>query len=187
MQDGGAPRDLAFARSIIVSYVPRGPEDRAAQEQILAFVDRHADALHRTCLEGHLTASALLLDASGERCLLHHHRKLDRWLQFGGHADGDGDLARVAWREVHEESGIEPARLGPVPVDLDVHAIPARGDEPEHLHLDVRYLAHAPAGAVEKISHESKALEWMSPEEALERTTSDSLGRVIAFAMAARS
>ncbi len=68
-------------------------------------------ALTRNCLPGHLTASCLLWDDAGEKILLHHHRKLRLWLQFGGHCDGDGDVARVAWRETVEESGIEPAYM----------------------------------------------------------------------------
>lgn len=175
----GAARELDRARRLVAAYAPRGPEDAEARERILAFVDLHPDALLRTCLAGHLTASALLLDGEGRRCLLHHHAKLDRWLQFGGHADGQGDLLAVARRETEEESGILPHRIGPEPVDLDVHVIPARGDEPEHLHLDVRFLAHAPAGARAVCSEESRELAWFEPRQALELAGEDSLARLV--------
>ena len=64
-------------------------------------------------------------------------------------------------------------------MDFDVHAIPARPGEPEHLHLDVRYLAVAPEAARESLSEESLALEWLTPAEALERGVDDSLRRMI--------
>lgn len=137
-----------------------GPADE--RDRILAFLDAHPDALHRTCAEGHLTASALVVDATRERALLMHHRKLDKSLQMGGHADGDDDLAAVALKEASEESGIEGLSLagGGRPVDLDVHEVrpPA---EPPHLHLDVRFVAIAPAGCVVTGNDESHELRWV--------------------------
>jgi 8-oxo-dGTP pyrophosphatase MutT (NUDIX family) len=133
---------------------------------MLDWIERHPhDAHRRTLLEGHLTASALVVDAGFERALLTHHRKLDRWLQLGGHCDGDANLAHVALREAIEESGIPDLAVLPVPIDLDVHAIPARGAEPEHFHYDTRFLVLAPAGAVEVLSEESHALRWIAPRE----------------------
>ncbi len=132
-----------------------GAAPLAFRDEIDAFLLEHGPiALTRDCVPGHLTASCLLWNATGTKVLLHHHRKLGLWLQFGGHCDGDGDTRRVATRETMEESGIEPSFVTPAPIDFDIHSIPARpakGDraaEPEHLHLDVRYLALAPADAV---------------------------------------
>ena len=122
---------------------------------------RHYHHLHRFHQQNYI-----------QQLLLHHHRKLGLWLQFGGHCDGDGDTRRVATRETVEESGIEPSFVTPAPIDFDIHAIPARpakGDraaEPEHLHLDVRYLALAPSDAVEQLSDESLELRWFTPEAA---------------------
>ncbi len=159
--------DLAVARRTIEEYAPRDAEQAAQRARILAFLDAHPkDAHRRTCAPGHLTASALVLDAAGERALLTHHRKLGRWLQLGGHCDGDACLAGVAWREASEESGIAGLEVLAHPVDLDVHPIPARPGEPEHLHLDVRFLVRAPAGARERCSEESLALRWFTPAEA---------------------
>lgn len=147
-------------------------EQRAVADQMLAFADAHPDALLRSCLEGHFTGSALVMDAAGERALFLFHRKLQRWLQPGGHADGDGNLAGVAWREATEETGIDGLVVDPVPIDLDIHVIGARPDvagrppEPRHLHLDARYLVVAPAGAVERGNHESEQLRWCTPGEA---------------------
>ena len=109
---------------------------------------------------GHFTGSAWLVSADGERVLLTHHRKLGRWLQLGGHADGDADLARVALREAEEESGLAGLVLEGGIFDLDRHAIPARGAEPEHWHYDVRYVVRAVAGEAFAVSEESLELAW---------------------------
>ena len=136
-----------------------GPPDQ--RDRILAFLDAHPDALDRTCAEGHLTASALVVDLAGRRALLMHHRKLGRWLQMGGHADGDPDLAAVALKEAYEESGIDGLVLaaGGAPVDLDVHEVRPPG-EAQHLHLDVRFVALAPGGCVPIANDESHELRW---------------------------
>ena len=114
---------------------------------------------------GHFTGSAWLVSADGERVLLTHHRKLDRWLQLGGHADGDRDLANVALREAEEESGLIDLVVEPDIFDLDRHRIPARGDEPEHWHYDVRYVVRATGSEQFAISEESLALSWKSIRE----------------------
>ncbi|MDA1264534.1 MAG: NUDIX hydrolase [Planctomycetota bacterium] len=172
--------DLAVARAIVAGYGSQDPAQLELRVRILDWIEAHpGDAHRRTCLAGHLTASTLLWDAAGERVLLHHHRKLDRWLQFGGHCDGDANLRGVAWRETVEESGIEPAWFSPGPVDLDIHPIPGRGEEPEHLHLDVRYLARAPRGAMPACSQESKELRWLRPDEARGLGVDGSVARLL--------
>lgn len=93
--------------------------------------------------------------------MLTHHRKLDRWLQLGGHADGDGDLAAVALREAEEESGMSGLTLQGGVFDLDRHLIPARGDEPAHWHYDVRFVVRA-SDEVFQVSEESHSLAWKS-------------------------
>ncbi len=157
-------RDPAFARALLAAWTPPDAEQARERDRIVAWIDRFpCDAHRRERLEGHLTASALVVDAERGVLLLTHHRKLGRWLQLGGHCDGDANLARAALREALEESGIEGLAVDPVPLDVDVHAIPARPGEPEHLHLDTRFLVLAPAGAKHIASPESIALSWFSP------------------------
>ncbi|MEZ6013775.1 MAG: NUDIX hydrolase [Planctomycetota bacterium] len=182
--------DLAFARAIVAGYAPWCAAQGVERARILDFIDAHPlDAHQRECVPGHLTGATILVDAARERVLLHHHAKLDRWLQFGGHADGDANLRGVAWRETVEESGIVPAWVSEAPIDLDVHEIPARpargdrGAEPLHLHLDVRYLAVAPDGAAYVRSDESHALGWFTRAEAERLDLDDSIARLITLAL----
>lgn len=110
--------------------------------------------------EGHFTGSAWLVDRSGRKVLLTHHRKLDRWLQLGGHADGEQDLSAVALKEAQEESGLSNLRVDPDIFDLDRHWIPERADVPGHWHYDVRHVVHAGANENFVVSDESHALAW---------------------------
>ncbi len=140
------------------------PDAERHRRTILDFVAAHDDALHRSCRQGHLTGSALVVDATAEHVLLLFHTKLQRWLQPGGHCDGDGNLAAVALREATEESGIDGLRVHPVAIDLDVHEVDPPADGP-HLHLDARFLVVAPPGARPEGNHESEAIRWVRPED----------------------
>ncbi len=111
---------------------------------------------------GHFTGSAFLVSADGRRTALMHHRKLDRWLQPGGHADGDRDLRRVALREAEEETGLTGLTVEPAIFDLDRHWIPARPGEPGHWHYDVRFLVRAGDDETLRGNGESKRLAWRS-------------------------
>lgn len=132
----------------------------SAPAEFIAFLDSSPDVFYRHHPPGHFTGSAWLVSGDGERVLLTHHRKLERWLQLGGHADGDSDLARVALREAEEESGLVDLQVEREIFDLDRHWIPARGDEPGHWHYDVRYVVHATGSESFAISEESLALAW---------------------------
>ncbi len=125
-----------------------------------SFVREHVDCARRELEIGHLTGSAWLVSADGQRILLTHHRKLNRWLQLGGHADGDSDLANVALREAEEESGLTDLSVEPEIFDLDRHWIPARANEPGHWHYDMRFVVRANGSEIFAVSDESHALEW---------------------------
>jgi 8-oxo-dGTP pyrophosphatase MutT (NUDIX family) len=177
--------DLARARALLERYAPRDAPQAIARKRMLQFLDEHPlDAHRRELLVGHLTASALVVDARGERALLTHHRKLGRWLQLGGHCDGDANLAGTALRECLEESGIAALAILPEPIDLDIHAIAARPGEPEHVHLDTRFLVLAPPGAVETASDESHELAWFGPAELARLDTDASVRRLFELVFA---
>ena len=158
-----ASTDLSVAAALLEAALV-GPEAAVHRGEVLAFIAAHEDAAHRSNLEGHLTGSALVVDAAGERTLLMLHRKLGRWFQPGGHADGDTNLAAVALREATEETGLAGLRVVVPAVDVDVHLVrpPA---EPAHLHLDTRYVVLAPAGEEEVGNEESLALRWVAEAE----------------------
>jgi 8-oxo-dGTP pyrophosphatase MutT (NUDIX family)/mannose-6-phosphate isomerase-like protein (cupin superfamily) len=137
---------------------------REVRDRMRGFLDAHPDALLRSCTDGHFTGSALVVDATAGRVLFLFHVKHQRWLQPGGHADGDANLVAVALREATEETGIEGLRIDPDPIDLDIHPIPARGGDPAHLHLDARFLVVAPPGAEPVGNHESHDIAWFPPE-----------------------
>lgn len=157
--------DVARARSQVVSALLVGAEQEARRAQVLAFIDDHPNCLHRTCLTGHLTGSALVVDPDRGRSLLIHHRKLDRWLQPGGHADGDANLGRVAWREATEETGLADLRLVTPALDIDIHTIPARSGEPEHLHLDLRFLVLVGSDRQPRPNDETLGARWLTPDD----------------------
>lgn len=173
--------ELESAMSIIHEAVDVDP---AVRSEILAFCRAHPDALHRSCLAGHLTGSALIVDPQTDRTLLIHHAKLDRWLQPGGHADGDGDLGRVALREAQEETGIDGLRLITPAIDLDIHEIPSRGNEPAHVHLDVRFVVLAPPNA--QIAHNEEAIDaqWVAWDDAGEYGVQGELRRLMGKGLA---
>jgi 8-oxo-dGTP pyrophosphatase MutT (NUDIX family) len=172
--------DLAAARMLLAGWSAPSAEQAAVRDRIVAFVDEYpGDAHERSCVPGHLTASCMLVDHAGERVLLTLHRKLERWLQLGGHCDGDANLAGAAFREAVEESGIEELEIAPVPIDVDIHPIPARKADPEHLHLDTRFLVRAPEGAEPRISEESTELRWFTIAEARTLDLDDSVTRLL--------
>ncbi len=181
---------LDIARKHVEDAAVDGPEQLALQQRILDWIDTHDDALYRTCLDGHLTGSAVIIDPSRPATLLIHHKKLQMWLQPGGHADGEGDLSAVALREAEEETGITGLRVLRPAIDLDIHGIPERGDEPSHLHLDVRYVVIAPAGAIADPDEiETMGASWVSPDDPDNLISTGELRRLVdrAFAVAAAS
>jgi 8-oxo-dGTP pyrophosphatase MutT (NUDIX family) len=149
------------------AYVPADAREAAMRDRLVAFVARYAGAFERALLVGHVTASAWIVDPARTRALLTHHRKLGKWLQLGGHADGDPDVRRAALREAQEESGLRSLRfVSDAIYDVDVHAIPARPGEPAHDHYDVRFAFEADPDEPLTTSAESKELAWI-PLDAL--------------------
>ncbi|MBD9468037.1 NUDIX hydrolase [Pseudoxanthomonas sp. PXM01] len=147
-------------RGHIIDYARRWPAEREVAGQFLALLDDPANPFVRERLEGHLTGGVWLVSGDGRRILMTHHRKLDRWLQLGGHADGDTDMARVALKEAEEESGLADLCVEGAIFDLDRHWIPERKDVPGHWHYDVRYVVRATGSENYAVSEESLDLAW---------------------------
>ncbi len=152
--------------SMLARYEQRYPEEADCVHLVRDLVLTHKDCLLRTCRPGHITASAWIVTSDRRHFLMAHHRKLDRWLQLGGHVDGEPHPELAALREAQEESGMESFRLvrtargEAMPLDVDVHEIPAHAEEPAHFHHDLRFLLVAGAAQSLRISHESKDLKW---------------------------
>jgi 8-oxo-dGTP pyrophosphatase MutT (NUDIX family) len=148
------------AAATLRDWHPPDAGQAALRQAFLGFLDARPDACDRRCVPGHLTASTVLLDAAGEHVLLTLHRRVGRWVQLGGHCEvGDLSLAGAALREATEESGIDGLVLDPEPLHLDVHPVTCSLGQPTR-HFDVRFTAHAPAGAQPSVSAESLDVRW---------------------------
>jgi 8-oxo-dGTP pyrophosphatase MutT (NUDIX family) len=155
---------------ILSRHAPGDEAEAQDLARIRAFAQRHALPFDRAIAEGHLTGSAVVLTADGARVLLLYHAKLRRWLQPGGHAEaGETTGEQVALREALEETGLSNLALhedAPRPLDVDVHDIPARPDEPAHEHLDLRYLVVADAAeALRPAEGETRQVRWFGWDE----------------------
>jgi 8-oxo-dGTP pyrophosphatase MutT (NUDIX family) len=127
----------------------------------------------RTNLPGHITGSAWIVTPERDYVLLVHHAKLNRWLQPGGHADGDENVLQVAMREAEEETGLKNFKIiSQLPFDVDIHQIPERKDFPAHYHYDVRFLLEASREDTIVVSEESHDVKWI-PIIELERYTTE--------------
>ena len=162
--------------SLLQRYARAAP---ATADLFRSFALAHSDCFERSCVPGHFTGSAWLVDRTGTRVLLTHHRKLNKWLQLGGHADGDADMARVALKEAEEESGLHDLQVESEIFDLDRHEIPARADEPAHWHYDVRFVVRARGSDSFTISDESHALAWREiADVAVDESVDESVQRM---------
>ncbi|HYI77074.1 MAG TPA: NUDIX hydrolase [Chryseolinea sp.] len=155
-----------FDRSILIrsleKYNSAFPEEILFVPQFLELLN-HANAFQRQHLPGHITGSSWILDQSRENVLLVHHGTLNRWLQPGGHADGEENVLNVALREAEEETGLTHFKLMHEDIfDLDIHPIPARGNFPNHLHYDIRFLFEADITEKIIVSDESHDVSWLA-------------------------
>lgn len=159
--------------SLIQSYGLKFPNEQQTLQRLYRFVSCNPQCFERELLVGHITGSAWIVDKGYEKTLLTHHKKLDKWLQPGGHADGGTLVAEVAMREAREESGLDDLVLvDPGLFDIDVHLIPARTDEPAHYHFDCRFLICCQGDESYIVSDESHDLAW-APLADIERYTEE--------------
>ena len=144
---------------LISDYGARYPGEVQVVARFEHFIAEHERCFERDCWAGHITGSAWLVNGAGTHVLLTHHRKLGRWLQLGGHSDGESNTLLAAQREAEEESGLAVRVLEEAIFDLDVHEIPAVKSDPAHLHYDVRFLFQADHEDF-RVSAESLELAW---------------------------
>jgi 8-oxo-dGTP pyrophosphatase MutT (NUDIX family) len=166
-------------------FVASDDHQRRLRDEFLTRLVDRSDALDRTCLPDHLTASAVVLSPGGDSVLLDLHRKVGRWLQFGGHVEpGDHDLAATALREAVEESGIDDLVLvTELPLRLDRHPAPCAPGRARD-HLDVQFVAGAPVGRAPTVSAESHDVQWF-PVDSLPELTDASVRALVEDAVAA--
>jgi 8-oxo-dGTP pyrophosphatase MutT (NUDIX family) len=164
--------------SLLDDYARRHPDEAATTAWFVDFVTANPRCFERDLWYGHITGSAWLVDAAGERVLLTHHRKLGRWLQLGGHSDGDPCTLDVAMREAAEESGLAVRPLADTVFDLDVHEIPARKADPAHWHFDVRFALQVVGEEAFRVSGESLDLAWVPIDRLDEYTDEASMLRM---------
>ncbi|MCC6301252.1 MAG: NUDIX hydrolase [Gammaproteobacteria bacterium] len=164
---------------LLAAHRPHDDTERDFLARILRFVRETPGFHRRDTAQGHLTASAWIVDAERRHALLLHHGKLGRWLQPGGHIEDDASLLDSALREALEETGLRCRPVDGGIFDIDIHPIPARGPEPAHLHYDVRFLLEADAGARPEVSPESNAVRWFALEEIAALEGGPSIGRMV--------
>ena len=172
-----SPRALLV--QLLKNYQPAESDRAVVAERIISFVESCEDCAERSNLDGHLTGSAWIVNSTRTKALLLHHRKLDKWMQPGGHADGEVNLFEVALREAREESGL--ANVRPVSrkvFDVDVHEIPQFKDIPAHLHYDVRFLFEADDTEQPRRNEESNDVAWIELAAISRYTTEDSVLRM---------
>jgi 8-oxo-dGTP pyrophosphatase MutT (NUDIX family) len=166
------------AIALLTDWRPPDPPQDSIRNAVLAFLEAREDACRRECAPGHITASALVLDHTGGQVLLTLHPRLGRWVQLGGHCeDSDPDILGAALREATEESGVDGLRLHPELAAINVHALTCSLGVPTR-HLDLQFLAHAPAEAHIVVSDESVDLRWW-PIDALPDGTDDALAYLV--------
>ncbi len=181
----GSPEAAGFSMSVresAISLLSDWQAPDAAQDSlrhaVLAFLLGRPDGCRRECVPGHVTASALVLDHTGDQVLLTLHPRLGRWVQLGGHCDDeDSDIVAAARREATEESGVDGLRIDPQLAAVHVHPVTCSLGVPTR-HLDLQFVAHAPAGAQIAISDESEDLRWW-PADALPDGTDHALAYLV--------
>lgn len=153
---------------LLQEYHPQDSDELFIKEQMIAFIEAQPSCFERSLAQGHITASAWLVSEDFSKALLLHHAKLDKWMQAGGHCDGNPNVLEVAIKEALEESGlplIEP--VSEKIFDIDIHFIPERVKEAAHHHYDIRFLLRAIGSDLCQKNHESKALLWIKKNSQL--------------------
>jgi 8-oxo-dGTP pyrophosphatase MutT (NUDIX family) len=148
-------------------------------ERFLSFIRQNENCCERSLAIGHVTGSAWVVNKAESHVLLTHHKKLNRWLQLGGHSDGDSNILRVALREVEEESGLSDlVVVGEGIFDIDIHCIPERKSEAGHFHYDMRFAMKVCGSEGYVVSDESHDLKWVEIGKIQDYTKEQSMIRM---------
>lgn len=160
-------------------FVPPSTDQGALRQTFLAFLAAREDACLRSCTPGHITASALVLDADATHVLLTLHPRVGRWIQLGGHCEPTDDtVLAAALREAREESGLDALTIDPQVLHLDTHPITCSGGVPTR-HLDVRFLVRSAPGAEIVRSAESLDLRWWPVDALPDTAAADTIGELV--------
>ncbi len=153
--------------------------ESGVRDHIRRFVASESRCFENDCWAGHVTGSAWVLSKDASHTLLILHRKLGRWLQPGGHSDGNPNTRAVALREAREETGMTIELDSPAIFDLDIHEIPQRGAQPAHRHLDLRFVMCADASEAPVRNHETRDIRWVPLAEVQHYTSEESVLRMV--------
>lgn len=171
-----------FILKLLEKYQTTDPSENTMRTDLIQFVTDHDNCFNRELSLGHITGSAWLVNKTLTHVFFTHHKKLDRWFQPGGHSDGNPNTLAVAMKEASEESGIEDVFIQPLNddiFDIDIHTIPARKNEPEHLHYDIRFILEADMNQPLNISDESHEIAWIAIEDISKYTNEISIMRML--------
>lgn len=175
-------RDLLLSQlqSYKTQYIKKNePKEVKIADQIIEFINNNTDCFHRSNTKGHITGSALLLNNTEDKALLMLHKKINKWFQLGGHADGESNILKVAIKEAQEESGILGIEsICNEIIDVDIHLIDKGTDIP-HYHFDVRFLLKVTSDENFVINRESLDLRWMNLDEVKDLSLESSLLRLM--------
>ncbi len=172
---------MPILTKLLNDYQPGNQLEAGYKWRILEFLAKHQhNAYNRELLVGHITASAFLINSDASKFLLMHHKKIDRWLQPGGHCDGEIDVLNTAIKEAQEESGVEDIKAVSNQIyDIDIHPIPAYKDVPSHEHFDVRFLLQTVSSDEFVKNNESLELRWIDFDSNIPLNLTPSIFRMI--------
>lgn len=167
-------------KSLLENYKIAHNLETDFKNKMLQLLENEVDCFSRSLLAGHFTGSAFIINFNKTKTLLVRHAKLNRWLQPGGHCDGDPDVAAVALKEAEEETGLKNFKFAKNEIfDLDIHTIPEHKGVPEHLHYDIRFLLIGDENERIQISNESTDIQWVELNKIEEYTKEESLLRMV--------
>lgn len=165
---------------LLKQYKTTDDVENKMQADMIRFVEEHPDCFERSLLKGHVTGSAWIVNTSGTEVLLIHHVKLDKWMQPGGHCDGDANVLNVAGKEAWEETGLTVEPVLSAIFDIDNHLIPLRREVPAHIHYDIRFLFRAEKEADELPgNNEVNSIRWVRLEDTDQYNATESVMRMV--------